>query len=389
MRSSDDVKPRRCFVLVHPSYRFRSMVMEDVLAEVQANDIHFVVYAKSMPLWVKAYANITLIEGPYQVEDCVKALKSFDVVALASYDEFAVEFAEDVRVALKLPSSGRIHDVRNKLRFREMCIKCGIEAPRFRHITQMADVQDFSYPAVLKPVKGAGSYFVRLCNSVAEAEEELGPCLRALQSSGFENDIIHAGFILEEFIEGAEVDIDGFSLDGKVVFGLISDNFPAALPGFQELGGVYPSQLPPHIQDALFAKLADVVKTFEYSGCFHFEAKVRSDGTVLPIEMNPRIGGAECPSALRTCADINMGRIFARHALGLPVEQGVNIKQVVCSANVHCDDPGVVTLVEECSIGAAAQVADCCFFRTRGEIIPPMNGSQSCICWYTVTQSFT
>ena len=90
--------------------------------------------------------------------------------------------------------------------------------------------------------------------------------------------------MLEEYIPGAEIDIDGWAIDGEVQlascmctlvlcsivyavyqvqFMLISDNNAAREPWFLELGGTYPSALPEATLESLRSLARDVVASFE------------------------------------------------------------------------------------------------------------------------------
>merc|ERR1712118_339314 len=145
---------------------------------------------------------------------------------------------------------------------------------------------------------GAGSWHVMKVHSAEELLECWQQLSREMHDGAFPADIKRNGFMLDEYFNGCEVDVDGWACDGRVQFKLVSDNRPALEPYFLEMGGHYPSQLPTEAVLALERLTEDVVAAFEHlHTCFHFEAKIDLDTLkVMPIEMNARVGGFECPA---------------------------------------------------------------------------------------------
>ena len=93
-----------------------------------------------------------------------------------------------------------------------------------------------------------------------------GPCPQEIQD---------AGFTVEEYFEGAEVDIDGSARNGKLEVCLVADNHPALEPHFLEVGGTYPSQLPAKAVTAIEKLTAEVVLAFPG---VHWRAYMKCNG---------------------------------------------------------------------------------------------------------------
>lgn len=129
--------------------------------------------------------------------------------------------------------------------------------------------------------------------------------------------------LVEEYIDGSEVDVDAVVERGEVVFCAISDNFPTAPPYFAETGGLCPSALPTEalqaLRDLFFAYVR--VQGTALHGVLHFEAKYDARRkTAYIIEVNCRLGSAETNTMLKTAyGGLELGECFARCALGLPV----------------------------------------------------------------------
>eukprot|EP00955_Chlamydomonas_euryale_P070625 360804-Chlamydomonas_euryale.AAC.8 len=92
---------------------------------------------------------------------------------------------------------------------------------------------------------------------------------------------------------------------------------------FMEAGGVCPSALPGSDQSAVLRAAAAAVRAFDaaggLSGVFHFEALWDAHTrTVMPLELNVRVGGAETWSNVRAAWGLDLAAAAVRVALGLP-----------------------------------------------------------------------
>ena len=136
--------------------------------------------------------------------------------------------------------------------------------------------------------------------------------------------------------------VDGYACQGNVRAAFVADNRTPLQPGFCETGGTYPSQLPPSAQKAILEMTEKVCSAFEHHGAFHFECLVRlkkgrgsgsgssggssgdggdgstdsSEWEVMPIELNARIGGAECPAAVEATTSTSLVLAALSLALG-------------------------------------------------------------------------
>ena len=333
---------------------------------------------------------------------------------VTSFSEFGIELCSYLVSELGLPGVpySTTRCFRDKLVFRERCASAGIPVVRFAGLSTEEDVhavlQDttWKYPVVLKPRKGAGAWYVMKVDTAAD----LLPTWKRLNDrmmgeDKFPADIRNAGFLLEEYFDGKhEVDIDGWARKGSLEFSLVSDNNPAIEPNFLETGGSYPSQLPDGATRALTTMLKDIFKAFPgVTGCFHFEAKLgissNDDGSAvyscMPIEMNCRVGGAECPASFRACTGYQLAHVCAMLALDLPIPPPAKEGRhnVVCSTNLHPFKAGVVRTVSKDKVDMIANkvvtfVILTPMIGTRVDI-DGRNGSSTCLGWIsTGGQSF-
>ena len=325
---------------------------------------------------------------------------------VASYDEFGIELCSFL--VAQLGAAGvplaTMQGFRDKLVFRQRCAAAGIPTVRFAGLSSAEDVEtvvqdnSWKYPVVLKPRKGAGSWYVK---KVAKPEDLMPTWKflreRMMSEEKFPAEIRNSGFLLEEFFDGKrEIDIDGWARKGELEFSLVSDNNPAIEPNFLETGGTYPSQLPEEATNALTDMLKDILKAFPgVQGCFHFEAKLglksNPDGSVsytwMPIEMNCRVGGAECPASFRACTGYQLAQVCAMLALDLPIpapEQSGR-HAVVSSTNLHPSQSGTVLEVHKDNVDMEGNkvVTFALFDSAVGKKIDikDRNGSSTCFGW--------
>mmetsp|Transcript_102103 Transcript_102103/g.142049 ORF Transcript_102103/g.142049 Transcript_102103/m.142049 type:complete len:522 (+) Transcript_102103:38-1603(+) len=166
------------------------------------------------------------------------------------------------------------------------------------------------FPSVLKPVGGLSSLGVKKVNNEAEflsVYREVVSVMRGLVvSGGFFvrasaapdertnvdlDKVIDTTVMLEEYLDGDEVDIDIVMSNGEARYVTVSDNGPTHEPYFGETWGCLPSLLPREKVEDLRKMAEDSVKAIGFeNGIFHVEGKYTSRGPRL-IEVNARMGG--------------------------------------------------------------------------------------------------
>jgi biotin carboxylase len=154
------------------------------------------------------------------------------------------------------------------------------------------DLGDVTFPAVLKPRQGSGSWHTYYVRDRDHLESVLGS-LRALDGGSEE-------LILEEYLDGSlELHDDGFA-DYVSVETLFAGGQPHHLaitgrfhpaPPFRETGFFIPSHLSQDRSDAVVQLAGDALDALGVRwGCTHTEIKFTPDGPRV-IEINGRMGG--------------------------------------------------------------------------------------------------
>jgi D-alanine-D-alanine ligase len=240
--------------------------------------------------------------------------------------------------------------VRNKFLFREFCYRHGIAAPSYRFVKTPESLleidTELAYPLVLKPVMGASNAFV----IKAETKDELVSSYHYIRnniSSATESAILDTKDVLvEEYIEGSEVDVDMIIQNGKTKFALVSDNFDKSKGKFfLDSGQCSPSSLPKSQQDELIELAEEVLeKLGVMNGCIHFEAKMTDDGPV-PIELNLRMGGDYIYTSIKKSVGFDLIENAVKVALGEYIEpiKEVKVRKYVLGWDIHPKQSGIMS----------------------------------------------
>ncbi len=128
------------------------------------------------------------------------------------------------------------------------------------------------------------------------------------------------GVLVEEYIPGAEVALEGLLTGGELqTLALFDKPDPLEGPYFPETIYVTPSRQPARVQDAVARCAADAARALGLQeGPVHAELRLNSSG-VWVVEVAARTIGGLCSRALRFGTGMSLEELMLRHACGLPV----------------------------------------------------------------------
>lgn len=237
-------------------------------------------------------------------------------------------------------------NARSKYHMREAFQKAGVPVPNFRLITGEASLlqacQELKLPAVLKPEWGADSEWV---TRVVSAEHAL-QVYRENRSRARVQDSLYpyppARFVLEEFLTGPEVSVEGIVKDGQVTLHAIIDKAKMDDGSFIERGETTPSRFPQHVQNAIRDMVVNGVKAMglSHSG-IHAEVKITPDGPRI-VEIGARMGGDCIQPLVKRVYGINLAEENIRVVLNMPVHAPVHPKGWGISTTLVPEQPGQV-----------------------------------------------
>ena len=302
-----------------------------------------------------------------------------------TYDDYSVRVAAQLAEAFGLVGIPyqAAETSKNKAAFRRLCVERGLPAPRFIQVNaddasvgrRLAEAE-LTFPVVVKPAHGGGSVLVRRANDLAELTRFLREYDSAVGKESAAALWPDHTLVIEEYLAGAEVDIDMLIQNGKLHYAAVTDNFAPVEPFFIELGGQIPSGLPAHAQAELVRVAFDVMTALGAGDCCaHFEARWTASGAV-PIEANLRVGGAEVYAFNLEARGVDLVEGAARIALGLPLPPvpGTGPSAFLRSANLVPPCSGVLrSLGVDPWVHEDRALAELVLFREPGEQVrvPP------------------
>lgn len=289
-----------------PGLRTTMLVRLDVLHAVREPSVHQRIIAlrhdEGTAEWIAA-------------AQAVHARDPFDRVA--SYAEKDQDKAAAVSEALSLPGHRpeTVELAHDKVAMRERLARAGVDPTPSARVSDAGDVRSFGathgYPVVLKPVAGAGSSGVSVIRSSDDIDEAW-----AWSSAGAVPEA--GGLVVEAYLEGIEVSVEGFSEAGRYqmvcVTGKAKDPVHCV-----ELGHTVPGDFDPHLRSQLAEFVAQVLDALGIrDGVTHTEVVLTANGPRL-VETHLRPGGDEITTMVTDVFGVDLMDLMVEGSLGIPV----------------------------------------------------------------------
>ena len=329
---------------------------------------------------VTAFIGVDMSRPVDQVLD--EALRGLAELSLSPPDgvctfvELSVSLAARLARALGCPGPNpvSVDAARDKFKTRSIMQQRGIPHVRNMLIRSESDLSiaaaAVGFPAVLKPVAGAASLGVLKVDShntlldayrwVVSALSELIVSAGSLERPSTKIDpdgeggdivgisaelVINTTVLMEEYLEGPEVDVDLVLSGGERRYAAVIDNGPTFEPFFGETWACLPSQLSGEKQRELEAMAIDAVKALGFTdGVYHVELKYTPNGPRL-IEVNARMGGGPTRMIHKLVSGIDLVREQFLIALGEPSRPTFSEAplQFIAYAFINCRATGAVS----------------------------------------------
>jgi carnosine synthase len=173
-------------------------------------------------------------------------------------------------------------------------------------------------PMVLKPAWGVKSQFVVKLDSLDEAIKAFD-YIKTNMTPAFDPIYKYGTDILaEEYLDGAEIDVDLLVQGGEIKFHAFTDNFPTKEPFFVETGDAMPSRHESKDISDVLRMAKEVVSVLGLTnGALHLEAKITPTGPKL-IELNARMGGDYLYHWIKTIWEVDIIEEASKIAVGYP-----------------------------------------------------------------------
>ena len=246
--------------------------------------------------------------------------------AVVAGDDKGVVIAAMASHLLGIPTNPvtAVSMTRDKAHMRGLLASAGIQQPRFaaaRRGEVVAEVMKMGPPCVVKPRGLSAGMGVIRVDSAREAEFADTRIRRIVEAKGGDPE---ATLLVEEFVAGDEVAVEGMLVDGELtVLAIMDKPDPLDGPFFEETLFVTPSRHPQGIQDAITDLVSDATRALGLvTGAIHAEVRIGPAGPAL-IEVAARSIGGLCGRALSFgLLGESLESLIIRSALGLPGQSG-------------------------------------------------------------------
>jgi Biotin carboxylase len=246
------------------------------------------------------------------------------VVGVVGTDDATVELACLVAQALGLPHNAPEAALiaRRKDLARARLLRAGLPVPAHRRIDlkqalegQLSDTQ---FPCVVKPLSLSGSRGVIRADN---PQQLVSACerVRAILS-GIKEDEIRNHVLVEAYLPGLEVALEGMLARGELVVLALFDK-PDSLEGpyFEETYYITPSRLDAALQDRIRRRVAEACAAYGLTeGPVHAELRVH-DREAWILEIAARTIGGNCARLLHFGTRHSLEELVLAQAMGQPL----------------------------------------------------------------------
>lgn len=185
----------------------------------------------------------------------------------------------------------------------ELAVSCSLDKGKMREMLNQNNISPFKtvdigreedinkvdfYPCVLKPKIGTFSEGVILLHSKDEFIHFFQESEKQRRKTEFES-----GYIVEEYIEGRQFDVEGFIHNGKlVILSIVEENYTGFFPYFNINWFFFNA----FVSDETYNKMYNTIQNAFLAcgmlhGAYHCELRIDSNGEVRIIEFSNRMGG--------------------------------------------------------------------------------------------------
>lgn len=258
-----------------------------------------------LPEWAKPYVDNYYYANTYDIEETINIIKEKNI----EFDGVITFWDRDVvPVAIIANEFGVIgcgieaaKRARNKFKMREALKINNVPHPEYMLVRNTEDVTEvckkMNFPVIIKPVGASASKGV----FKVEKPSDLKNAFNTLKKYATpDNDMMfsfdYGDYIVEEFMEGEEVSVEGIISNGDIYIVGITEK--KVDEHFEEYSHAFPARLSSDVENSIIEITKASIKAMELDNCgFHAEIKI-TDGGCKIVEVNGRIAGDFLPSHL-------------------------------------------------------------------------------------------
>ena len=242
--------------------------------------------------------------------------------AVLAVDDSGLDLAALLCEYFHLPGNApeAVRQTRDKLAFRHLLQRGGLNCPEFRHLESAVESAGLAFPVVVKARRLSASRGVIRADTREDYVQALH-WVRAIQGKA-DRDAAELGLVVERFIPGSEHALEGLLQDGRLrVLALFDKPDPLDGPYFEETLYLTPSRLAPETQEEIAQAVQRACTLAGLgTGPIHAEMRVNAQGVWL-LEVAARSIGGLCGRMLRHALGMSLEELILRQALNLPLPE--------------------------------------------------------------------
>ena len=294
------------------------------------------------------YHNVSIIDK----QEVLKLAQELDIDGIMSFAvDPGVVTAAYVAEKLGLPFQGSYNSVsilQDKSKFRAFLQENGFNVPKAKGYKDLAsaidDMNNWTYPVIVKPVDSAGSKGVARVDS----PNNLAEAFKKAQKESHKGEVI-----IEEFIEkdGCSSDSDSFTVNGILKVCTFSDQYfdTKAENPYTPSAYSWPSSMAQRSQEELRSELPRLMTLLDMkTGIYNIETRLGKNGKTYIMEVSPRGGGNRLAEMTDLAYKTNLLENAIRSAVNMPLlqtDQPIyedNLVELV----IHADKMGIFEKIE-------------------------------------------
>ncbi|MDT3427673.1 biotin carboxylase [Paenibacillus forsythiae] len=281
---------------------FNATYIKKILTLKSAKDLglQVSVVGPDLPEWSKPYVDHFIKANTYDMDETIAEIKNkheslqfHGVITFWDRDVVPVAITAQT-LGLKGSRIEAAERARNKAKMRESLKFADVPHPKFERFTSWEELYraatNMTYPLIIKPVGASASkgiFKVPHSGALYQLFEKL------VKSATPDNDIMFSfyrnEYIVEEFMDGQEVSVEGVIADGSIYFAGITEKWTDDF--FEEYQHAFPARLTKALGDEILEVTRKGIEALELDNCgFHAEVMITGEGCKI-VEINGRLGG--------------------------------------------------------------------------------------------------
>lgn len=204
----------------------------------------------------------------------------------------------------------------------------------YKVLTTPADIGDFYFPCIIKPIDNQGQRGVFLVRNREELEQKFCSSVKFSREGKV---------IAERYIEGPEVSVNTYLIDGEIRFNIISDRivWPQYPTGIIHKHRIPSQFVNPESESRIYQLIKDVVKEIGIeNGPLYSQIKLEGNNPKL-IETAPRLDGCHLWRLIKYATGVDLLATTTNHLMGKEIN---NLNTDLISdrwvLEFMCEEPG-------------------------------------------------